>query len=52
MSMSLPKVTKNSSPFLNDVALMKLLYLALSNISKKWTIPLRGWKPTLNRFTI
>ena len=31
---------------------MKLLYWALSNISKKWTMPLRDWKPTLNRFTI
>jgi transposase-like protein len=30
----------------------KLFYLALINISKKWTMPLRDWKPALNRFTI
>ena len=38
--------------FPNDESLMKLFYLALMNISKKWTIPLRDWKPALNRFTI
>lgn len=27
-------------------------YLALNNISKKWTMPIRDWKATLNRFTI
>jgi putative transposase len=27
-------------------------YLALNNISKKWTMPLRDWKGALNRFTI
>ena len=35
-----------------DEAVMKLFYLALQNISKKWTMPLRDWKPALNRFTI
>ena len=30
----------------------KLFYLALNNISKKWTMPLRDWKEALNRFTI
>lgn len=27
-------------------------YLALENISKKWTMPIRDWKAALNRFTI
>lgn len=31
---------------------MKLFYLALRNISKKWTTPIRDWKAALNRFTI
>ena len=31
---------------------MKLFYLALRNISQKWTLPIRDWKATLNRFTI
>ena len=31
---------------------MTKLYLALKNISKKWTMPIRDWKAVLNRFTI
>lgn len=31
---------------------LKLLYLALCNISKRWTLPIRDWKAALNRFTI
>lgn len=52
VNMSLRKVSKNRSSFPNDEAVTKLFYLALINISKKWTIPLRDWKPALNRFTI
>jgi len=32
--------------------LTKLFYLALKNISKKWTMPIRDWKSALNRFSI
>jgi putative transposase len=52
VNMSLRKVTKSCGSFPNDEAVMKLFYLALQNISKKWTMPLRNWKPALNRFTI
>ena len=52
VNMSLRKVTKNRGSFPNDDAVMKLFYLALINISKKWTMPLRDWKPALNRFSI
>jgi len=52
VNMSLRKVTKSRGSFPNDEAVMKLFYLALQNISKKWTMPLRDWKPALNRFTI
>ena len=52
VNMSLRKVSKNRSSFPNDEAVAKLFYLALINISKKWTMPLRDWKPALNRFTI
>jgi len=31
---------------------MKLLYLALRNIAKKWTLPFQNWKAALNRFAI
>ena len=33
-------------------ALLKLFFLALRNISKKWTMPIRDWKAALTRFTI
>jgi len=35
-----------------DESMLKLLYLALSNIAKKWTLPIRDWKAALNRFSI
>ena len=38
--------------FLRDEALTKLFYLALRNISQKWTMPIRDWKAVLTRFTI
>lgn len=52
LNMSLRKVTKNRGSFPNDEAMLKLLFLALRNISKKWTLPIRDWKSALNQFTI
>ena len=52
VNMSLRKVTKSRGSFPSDEALLKLFYLALNNISKKWTMPLRDWKAALTRFTI
>lgn len=52
INMSLRKVTKNRGSFPNDEAIVKLFFLALRNIAKKWTMPIRDWKAALNRFTI
>jgi len=52
LNMSLRKVTKNRGHFPNDEAMFKLLYLALKNIAKKWTMPIRDWKSALNQFSI
>ena len=52
VNMSLRKLTKNRGSFPSDEALIKLFYLALRNISQKWTMPIRDWKAALNRFTI
>jgi putative transposase len=52
VNMGLRKVTKNRGSFPSDEALLKLFYLALRNISAKWTMPIRDWKAALNRFTI
>ena len=52
VNMSLRKITKNRGSFPSDEALLKLFYLALNNIAKRWTMPVQNWKPVLNRFTI
>jgi putative transposase len=52
LNMSLRKVTKARGSFPNDEAVFKLLYLALRNIAKKWTMPVQDWKAALNRFAI
>ena len=50
--MSLRKIAKNRASFPSDDALITLFYLALVNISKKWTMLLRDWKAAMTRFTI
>ena len=52
INMSLRKVIKTRSSFPTDDAVTKLFYLALNNISKKWSMPIRDWKAALNRFAI
>ena len=49
---SLRKVIKNKRVFPSDDAALKLLYLALENISKKWTMSLHNWKEAMNQFLI
>ena len=50
--MGLRKQSKSRASFTGDEALSKLFYLALRNISQKWTISIRDWKAALTRFTI
>ncbi len=52
MNSSLRKVIKSQQIFPTDEAGFKLVYLAMRNISKKWTMPIKDWKPALNRFAI
>lgn len=52
MNSSLRKVIKSQQIFPTDEAAFKLVYLAMRNISKKWTMPIKDWKPALNRFAI
>ena len=51
VNLRLRKITKSRGVFPHDEVVMKLFYLALMNISKRWTVPLRDWKPALNRFS-
>lgn len=48
----LRKVTKTKSAFVNDEALEKSLFLALENISKKWTMPVPNWSHILSQLAI
>ena len=52
INMSIRKVIKNKRVFPSDDAALKQLYLAMRNISKKWTMPIRDWGLALNRFAI
>jgi putative transposase len=52
MNMTLRKVTRNHRIFPSDEAILKVIYLAVRNLSKKWTMPIREWKPALNRFAV
>jgi putative transposase len=52
LNRSLRKVLKTKGAFPNEAAVFKLLYLALNNISKKWTMPIKNWKRALARFAI
>ena len=52
MNRSLRKIIKNRGAFPSDEAATKLMFLALRNISKRWTKPLMNWKAALNRFAI
>jgi putative transposase len=49
---TLKKTIKNRASFPNDEAALKLLYLSLKNIIKKWTMPIRNWGTALNQFAI
>jgi len=46
------KAVRNRKIFPNDDSALKLIYLAVNRASRKWTMPIRNWKPALNRFAI
>ena len=48
----LRRVIKNRGSFPNDEAALKLLYLALQNLSEKWTRPVKDWRAALNQLAI
>jgi len=44
------KYTKNKLSFPTDEAVMKSVYLAVREATKKWTAPIRNWGLVLNQF--
>lgn len=46
------KVTKTKGAFTNDMALLKLVYLASQRIAEKWITPLQNWGLTMQQLSI
>jgi putative transposase len=52
LNMTLRKATRHHRIFPSDAAVYKVVYLAMRNLAKKWTLPIHDWKPALNCFAI
>lgn len=48
----LRKVTKTKTTYPTDEALTKIIYLATTQISKKWSQPVRNWHQCISQFAI
>ena len=46
------KAVRNRGHFSTEDGIMKVLYLAIRGVSKKWTMPIRNWGMILNQFLI
>ena len=46
------KSTKKRKIFPHDDSAYKVVYLAIQQASKKWTMPIRNWRAAMNRFMI
>ena len=46
------KSTRKRKIFPHDDSAFKVVYLAIQQASKKWSMPIRNWKAALNRFMI
>ena len=46
------KLTKTKGAFPNENSLMKLLYVGILNMTKKWTMPIHNWNLTLSQLHI
>ena len=46
------KIIKNKGVFPDDKSIQKIVYLALRNAAKKWTMPIVNWPLALNQFQL
>jgi transposase-like protein len=46
------KATRQCKVFSTVKSALKVVYLAIMDASKKWSMPIHNWKPALNLFTI
>jgi transposase-like protein len=52
LNMSMRKIIKTRGSFPSEEACLKLMYLGLKNVSKKWTMPIPNWGLAINQFAI
>lgn len=52
LNMVIRKAIRNRRIFPCDNSAFKVVFLAIQDASKKWTMPIRDWRPALNRFNI
>src|SRR5215813_4974758 len=52
LNYSLRKVLKGRSAFPNDESIIKVLYMGLQHVAKKWTQPIPEWKAALKQFVL
>jgi len=52
LNRSLRKVIKTKAVFPSEEAVLRQMYLAMNNISKKWGQPIKNWKAALSHFAI
>jgi len=48
MHCQIHKITKSNGAFSSEQALMKLMFLIINDISKKWTMPVHNWCLTIS----
>jgi putative transposase len=46
------KFTRNRKQYPSSDSAVKLIYLAIAEAARKWTMPIKGWKQALNHFAI
>lgn len=49
---TLRKAVRNRGHFPSEDSVMKVLYLAIKGVSKRWSMPIKDWKSALNQFAI
>ena len=46
------KFTRNRKIYPNEESALKIVYMAIREASRRWTLPIRHWKQALNHFAI
>lgn len=52
LNSTIRKYTRSKTVFPDDSSALKAVYLAINNVQRKWTLPLRNWGQIVNQFVI